>query len=127
LEISEKSGKPVMIGEFHHGAVDRALPATGIIGVTNQKDRGRAYRHYIEQGFARPEITGMQYFQWIDQPMYGRMDGENSNIGVVDMNNIPYPELTKAMTITNERIYEIGSGRVEPVEENIKRIPAIHY
>ncbi|MBY5958484.1 hypothetical protein KUV50_10095 [Membranicola marinus] len=126
-KIAEKSGKPVLIGEFHHGAVDRALPATGIVGVANQKDRGRAYRHYLEQGFSRPEVIGMHYFQWIDLPFYGRFDGENYNIGVVNMNNIPYPELTKAMTVSNERIYKVGSGQVPPVDENMKKIPAIHY
>ena len=126
-EIARISGKPVMIGEFHQGAVDRALPATGIIGVLNQQDRADAYRNYIEQGFARPELIGMHYFQWIDQPFYGRFDGENYNIGVVSLNNLPYPELTTAMTLTNERIYQVGSGELKPFEKDIRKIPPIHY
>ncbi|WP_373060132.1 hypothetical protein [Zunongwangia sp. H14] len=126
-EIAEISGKPIMIGEFHHGAIDRALPATGITGVFTQEDRGKAYRNYVEEGFSRPELIGMHYFQWIDQPIYGRFDGENYNIGVVDMNNLPYPELTEAMTITNERIYRIGTDEVEPYKGEIKRINPIHY
>jgi hypothetical protein len=126
-EISKISGKPVMIGEFHHGAVDRALPATGITGVLNQEQRAAAYRNYIEQGFSRPELVGMHYFQWIDQPYYGRFDGENYNIGVVTLNNIPYPELTEAMKITNERIYKVGTGEAEPYKVDITRIPSIHY
>lgn len=126
-EIAERSGKPVMIGEFHQGAVDRALPATGIIGVLNQQERAAAYRNYIEQGFARPELVGMHYFQWIDQPYYGRFDGENYNIGVVTACNIPYPELTEAMTITNERIYDVATGKVEPYSADIPKTPAIHY
>ncbi|GHT29585.1 hypothetical protein AGMMS49574_06750 [Bacteroidia bacterium] len=126
-EIARISGKPVMIGEFHHGATDRALPATGIIGVLNQDDRAAAFRNYIEQGFARPELIGMHYFQWIDQPYYGRNDGENYNIGVVTTGNIPYEELTNAMTITNERIYKVAAGEVEPYKSNITTIPPIHY
>ncbi len=126
-EIARISGKPVMIGEFHHGAVDRALPATGIIGVLNQQDRADAYRNYIEQGFARPELIGMHYFQWIDQPFYGRNDGENYNIGVVTSGNLPYPELTEAMTITNERIYKVATGEIEPFKADIIKVPAIHY
>jgi hypothetical protein len=126
-EIAKRSGKPVMIGEFHHGAVDRGLPATGIIGVLSQKDRADAYRNYIEQGFARPELIGMHYFQWIDQPFYGRFDGENYNIGIMDITNQPYPELTKAMTITNQRIYEVGSGKIMPYKKEVTRIPPIHY
>lgn len=126
-EIAQKSGKPIMIGEFHHGAVDRGLPATGIIGVLSQGDRADAYRNYIEQGFSRPELIGMHYFQWIDQPFYGRFDGENYNIGIVDITNQPYEELTKAMTITNERIYEVGSDQTIPFKKDITKIPPIHY
>ena len=126
-EIAKKSGKPVMIGEYHHGAVDRGLPATGIIGVLNQQDRAFAYRNYIEQGFARPELIGMHYFQWIDQPFYGRFDGENYNIGIVDINNLPYPELTKAMITANQRIYEVGSGKIQPYKREVIKIPPIHY
>ncbi len=126
-EIARISGKPVMIGEFHHGAVDRALPATGITGVLNQSDRAAAYRHYIEQGFARPELIGMHYFQWVDQPYYGRFDGENYNIGVVTITNTPYNELTDAMIITNLRIYDVATGNTEPFRADVTRIPSIHY
>jgi len=115
------------LASFHHGAIDRGLPATGIIGVLNQNERANAYRNYIEQGFARRELVGMHYFQWIDQPFYGRFDGENYNIGIVNQSNVPYPELTKAMIITNERIYKIGSGLIKPVKENVKKITPIHY
>jgi hypothetical protein len=113
-DIARISNKPVMIGEFHHGAVDRALPATGITGVISQDERAAAYRNYIEQGFARPELIGMHYFQWVDQPYYGRFDGYNYNIGVVTIQNLPYPELTEAMRITNERVYRVGSGLEAP-------------
>jgi hypothetical protein len=126
-EIARISGKPVMIGEFHHGAVDRALPATGIIGVLNQDDRAAAFRNYIEQGFARPELVGMHYFQWIDQPYYGRFDGENYNIGIVTQGNLPYRELTEAATLANERIYEVATGAVEPFKADVTAIPPIHY
>ena len=126
-EIAKKSGKPIMIGEFHHGATDRGLPATGIIGVLTQEDRADAYSNYIEQGFARPELVGMHYFQWVDQPFYGRFDGENYNIGVVDITNNPYDELTKAMIITNEKIYDIGNSQSIPFKKEVTKIPPIHY
>ena len=126
-EIARRSGKPVMIGEFHHGAVDRALPATGIVGVMSQQERAEAYRNYIEQGFARPELVGMHYFQWVDQPYYGRFDGENYNIGIVSQCNVPYPELTEAMTLTNERIYQVATGSVAPFELNFTPTTYIHY
>jgi hypothetical protein len=126
-EIARISGKPVMIGEFHHGAVDRALPATGIVGVLTQQDRANAYRSYVEQGFARPELVGMHYFQWVDQPFYGRYDGENYNIGIVNGCNLPYEELTRAMTLSNQQVYRIASGQTEPFKANVLKIPPISY
>ncbi|MFV0590793.1 MAG: beta-galactosidase [Draconibacterium sp.] len=126
-EIARISGKPVMIGEFHFGATDRGLPATGIQGALNQAERGKAYRYYIEQGLARPELIGMHYFQWLDQPVFGRFDGENYNIGFMDICNTPYKELIDAAKLTHRRMYKVASGLEAPFDEVIEKIPQIHY
>lgn len=126
-EIAAISGKPVMIGEFHFGATDRGLPATGIQGALTQTDRGKAYRYYIEQGLARPELIGMHYFQWLDQPVFGRFDGENYNIGLMDICNQPYKELIDAAKLTHNKMYEVANGTAKPFDEIIEKIPPIHY
>lgn len=126
-EIARISGKPVMIGEFHFGAVDRGLPATGIQGALSQSERGTAYRYYVEQGFARPEMVGIHYFQWLDQPVFGRFDGENYNIGLFDICNKPYNELTDAASETHRKIYQVATGTEKPFDKIIERIPAIYY
>ncbi len=126
-EIARISGKPLMIGEFHFGATDRGLPATGIQGALNQEERGKAYRYYLEQGLARPELIGIHYFQWLDQPVFGRFDGENYNIGFMDICNRPYKELTEAAIKSHSKIYEVASGKEAPYEYIIERIPSIHY
>ncbi|MFW6290216.1 MAG: beta-galactosidase [Mariniphaga sp.] len=126
-EIARISGKPVMIGEFHFGATDRGLPATGIQGALSQEERGKAYRYYLEQGLARPELIGIHYFQWLDQPVFGRFDGENYNIGFMDICNRPYKELTDAAIKSHSVIYEVANGEKAPFDEKIERIPSIHY
>jgi hypothetical protein len=126
-EIVRRTGKPVIIGEFHHGAVDRGLPSTGIRGVASQEERGVAYRYYVEQGAALPGLVGIHYFQLNDQPVLGRFDGENYNIGLVDICNRPYREITEAATETNRRIYEVVSGRAVPVSREALRIPDIYF
>ncbi|MBN1184235.1 MAG: hypothetical protein JXB49_18240 [Bacteroidales bacterium] len=126
-EIYERSHKPIMIGEFHFGSIDRGLPATGIVGAKNQQARADAYRYYVEHGFARPEIVGIHYFQWIDQPVLGRSDGENYNIGFVDICGNPYQELTNAATFTNEAMYKVALKELEPFNIKIERIPQIYY
>ena len=126
-EITKRTGKPVMIGEFHHGAIDRGLPSTGIYGVASQKDRGIAYRYYVEQGARIHTLVGIHYFQLNDQPILGRFDGENYNIGLVDICNVPYKGLTEAVRRTNGRIYEVAAGRVEAFSTRAKAIPRIFF
>lgn len=126
-DIFRRSQKPIIIGEFHFGSIDRGLPATGIVGTANQKERAQAYRYYVENGFARPEIVGLHYFQWIDQPVLGRSDGENYNIGFMDICGSPYQELSEAATLSNERIYQIANKEVEPFSKVAQKIPQIYY
>ena len=126
-EIARISGKPVMIGEFHHGATDRGLPASGIQGALNQSERGKAYRYYVEQGLARPELIGMHYFQWLDQPVFGRFDGENYNIGFMDICNQPYKELVDAAKLTHLKMYDVACGNEEAFDEIIEKVPSVHY
>ena len=126
-EITRRSGKPVIIGEFHFGATDRGLPATGIQGVASQTDRARAYAYYVELGFARPEVVGLHYFQWMDQPINGRFDGENYNIGFMDIGYRPYPELMEGARATHERIYSIAAGKLTPTSVQARRAPQIYY
>jgi hypothetical protein len=40
-----------------------------------------------------PAFIGSSWFQWVDQPCTGRMDGENYNIGLVDLTDRPYADL----------------------------------
>jgi hypothetical protein len=126
-EITKRSGKPVIIGEFHFGAVDRGLPATGIQGAENQSARGDAYRYYVEQTVALPEIIGVHYFQWLDQPVTGRFDGEDYNIGFLDICSRPYDKLVKAAKETHERMYKVADGKEKPFDKVIKKVPQIYY
>jgi len=126
-EIVKRSGKPVMIGEFHHGAIDMGLPSTGIRGVASQIDRGIAYRYYIEQGAVIPGLVGMHFFQLNDQPVLGRFDGENYNIGLVNICNLPYKELVSAAKTTNTKIYDVASGNQKPFDKRARLIPAICF
>ncbi len=126
-DIFEKTGKPVMIGEFHFGAIDRGLPSTGLRAVASTADRGRAYRCYLEQGFSRPELIGIHYFQWMDQPVAGRFDGENYNIGFNDILYRGYPELEEAALKSHKRIYNVAAGRKKAYRHKIKDIPTIAF
>ena len=123
-KAAQASGRPVLIGEFHFGAIDRGLLGSGLRGVPTQADRGRAYRYFVEQAAALPDVIGAHYFQWNDQPFLGRFDGENWQIGLVDVCHRPYPEFVVAARQTHADIYAVATGakptRTDPPPEGPK-------
>jgi hypothetical protein len=112
-EIQRVTGRPIVIGEFHFGVPGRGL-AAGLVQVRDLAERGTAYRYYVEQAAAHPAVIGTTWFQWIDQPCTGRMDGENYNIGVVDVTDRPYPDLVDAMRETHRRLPAVHAGTLAP-------------
>jgi len=112
-EIYQVTGLPIIVGEFHFGVPGRGL-AAGLVQVKDQPERGAAYRYYVEQAASFPAFIGSSWFQWVDQPSAGRNDGENYNIGLVDVTDRPYREMVEAMKTTHRRLYEVHAGKVAP-------------
>jgi hypothetical protein len=108
--------RPILIGEFHMGAPDRGL-SSGLVQAMNQAERGVAYRYYVEQCAAHPALVGTHWFQWLDQPATGRNDGENYNIGFVNVTDQPYAELVAAAKATHCRLLDVHAGRVPPYSQ----------
>jgi hypothetical protein len=114
--FTEVTGKPLFIGEYHFGTVDRGM-AQSLWQVNSQQERGVAYRYYTEKAYAHPGLIGTSWFQWCDQDLTGRgNDGENYNCGLVDVTDRPYPFLVKAVSETAQRIFEIHSGTLSPID-----------
>jgi hypothetical protein len=112
--IYDLTGLPMIIGEFHFGVPGRGL-APGLAQTVNQEERGVAYRYYVENAAANPAIIGTHWFQWVDQPATGRNDGENYNIGFVDVTDRPYNELVNAAKEIFKRLPDVHSGKEPPV------------
>ncbi len=118
---------PVMIGEFHFGALDAGLPATGLEAVENQAERGKAFRYYAERVAAHPLGVGCHWFQCYDQFALGRFDGENYNIGLFDITLRPYEEMRRAVRRTAETICDVRFGERPPTEDRPRSLPMIAY
>ena len=118
---------PVMIGEFHFGALDAGLPATGLEAVAGQQERGKAFRYYCERVAAHPNGVGCHWFQCYDQFALGRFDGENYNIGLFDITLRPYPEMEEAVRKTGEHVFRVMAGQENPFEEKPLSLPMIAY
>ena len=107
FKLPEGIDKPVIIGEFHFGALDRGMFHTGLVPTESQEKRAEAYEHYVRSGLAHPQIVGTHWFQYGDQATTGRGDGENYQIGLVNIVDIPYEETIKAVRRVGYDLYEI--------------------
>jgi len=118
---------PIMMGEFHCGALDRGLPATGLKGVESQEERGVMWRLFVEKVAAHPYGVGAHWFQYNDQFCLGRFDGENYQIGMVDICMQPHVELLQAAKETSAVLYKVKNGELAPYDRHPKSIPMIGY
>ncbi len=98
--------RPVIIGEFHFGALDRGMFHTGLRKTANQEDRAEKYRQYVRGALRNPIIIGTHWFQYKDQATTGRGDGENYQIGFIDVCDKPYPEIIRAARDVGYNLYE---------------------
>ena len=98
--------KPVIIGEFHFGALDRGMFHTGLRKTANQQDRAAKYKDYVQGALRNTFIVGTHWFQYKDQATTGRGDGENYQIGFVDICDRPYPETIQACREVGYSLYE---------------------
>lgn len=117
--------RPLLIGEWHFGALDVGLPSTGIGHVLTQADRGKAYRVYLEDAVAKSWCVGVHYFTMYDQSAIGRFDGENYNIGFLDVCNRAYEELAAAARQSHERMYQVRSGQCRPYNDAPAYLPKV--
>lgn len=99
--------KPVIIGEFHFGALDRGMFHTGLGPCKDQNERAQAYENYVKSALGNPWIIGAHWFQYGDQAVTGRFDGENYQIGLVDVCDRPYEETIDAVRRVGYNMYQI--------------------
>lgn len=124
-EIHDMLHMPILIGEYHFGALDVGLPSPGLVHVRNQRDRGRAYRYYFEDAAANPFCVGVHYFTLYDQSAIGRFDGENYNIGFLDICHKPYLDLVEAAKTSHLYMYEIAEGSMEQFNDPPEYLPRL--
>lgn len=99
--------KPLMVSEFHFGALDRGTLSGGLVNKGDQPARGGAYGAYVETVIQNPLFIGATYHQMQDSPLTGRrVDGENYGIGFVNGCDNPYPEMVDAARANLGGMYE---------------------
>ena len=118
------SVKPVLVTEFFFAAMENrsgnrnetarnphANPGH-LMTVGTQAERAWGASKALVN-FARfPNVVGSHWFQYADEPLGGRQDGEDYNMGLVDTANRPYEEVTEMFRALNPalEIYHRQSG-----------------
>ena len=103
--LHRASGKPVVITEFYMCAMENRSGNKNSSGgfpiVQTQFQRANSFKRYVTTVASLPYVVGAHWFQFYDEPMKGRGDGENYNMGLVDTAGVPYEELTSAAASLN--------------------------
>ncbi|HYW43611.1 MAG TPA: beta-galactosidase [Bryobacteraceae bacterium] len=98
--------KPVVIGEFHMGALDRGMFHPGLVSTPDQAARAAMYEDYVRSVADHPLFVGCHFFKFNDEPLTGRpRDGENYNIGFTTVTDSVYPELVAAAKAVHGEVY----------------------
>jgi hypothetical protein len=113
LKLPDGIDMPLIIGEFHFGALDRGMFHTGLRRAESQQDRADKYTSYVRSALRNPGLVGTHWFQYKDQATTGRGDGENYQIGFIDICDTPYPEIVRAAREVASSMYGYRFDEVE--------------
>ena len=73
----------------------------------NQQDRADMYQDYMGTIIDNPYFIGAHWFQYMDSPITGRaFDGENYNVGFVNVTDTPYAPMVNAAKALHKGMYE---------------------
>ena len=71
LRLPEGVDRPLIIGEFHFGALDRGMFHTGLVPTASQQERAAAYREYVHSALRNP-LAGRHALVPIRRPGHHR-------------------------------------------------------
>jgi len=100
----ELSSLPLMATEFSFRSSESDPPNTYppiYLTFPTQAERAAAYDEYVQNCFDAPYIVGHHWFEYVDQPVGGRGDGEDNNFGLVTVGDEPYDDFVEPVTVTN--------------------------
>ena len=111
VTLPEGIDKPIMIGEFHFGALDRGKFHTGLVPKSTQEERAQCYYNYVESALKHPNVIGTHWHQFADQATTGRFDGENFQVGFTDVCDTPYWETIEKIREIGYKMYDVRSRK----------------
>lgn len=115
LETSaEVADMPMIIGEWHIGCENNGKLIGGLMAAKSDEDRGKALSNYMQIAMSHKNCVGLAYFEYNDQPLLGRFDGECMQHGLIDICNRPYETVIRYVKEAGLRMYDYKVGTLVP-------------
>ncbi|MDD3154934.1 MAG: hypothetical protein PHS41_08700, partial [Victivallaceae bacterium] len=111
---------PVLISESAVGHAGRGTFGTIVNPGSEPGARTRALTRQLESALRHPQIVGIHHFNFKDQVLTGRWDGENYGFGVVDITVTPYEDYLKINRKASELVYDF---RAKENQEKVLPLP----
>ncbi len=119
-----KTKKPILITEYSFSATENQSgdPNTkgADVSVPTQKERVEHLDVYAHQALNLPYLVGLHWFEWADESPEGRFDGENSDYGLVDIQDKEYAALTQKHTALNLLAEALHQNATHPLPAEFK-------
>ena len=110
------TGKPILASEFYMASSRNRSGDRNSHGVfpvaATQRARAAGFETTLRSLLELPYVVGADWFQYYDEPPFGRFDGEDYNFGLVDIHNEPYSLLIE--TASRLQSTELKSTRTPP-------------
>jgi hypothetical protein len=110
--------KAMFFSEFYFSSTGDSGLSGGGKDVATQRERGLAYRHYVEHAAALGYVVGIEWFTLVDQATTGRFfekyNGEAANTGLISVADRPWKVMLEEMMKTNYDIYKVFLGERSP-------------
>ncbi|GEM_PF-202796 len=110
---AEVADMPMIIGEWHVGCENNGKLIGGLLAAKSDEDRGKALSNYMQAAMSHKNCVGLAYFEFNDQPLLGRFDGECMQHGLIDVCNHPYETVIRYIKETGLHMYDYKAGTLE--------------
>ncbi|MBV8779194.1 MAG: hypothetical protein JO258_18520 [Alphaproteobacteria bacterium] len=99
-------GKPILVAEWFFAANQNRTGNKNnghLMTVETQAERAAGAAAVTRNLASIPALIGSHWFQYYDHPKGGRPDGEDYDFGLVDIDDVPYAEVTGALAEANRK------------------------
>ena len=95
---------------------DHGTLGSGLTWAADAGNQAEVVQAYLSDALDHPNFVGAHWFQWADQPVTGRPDGENFGVGLVTLVDRPVKTLNDALRKASRELYDdrfrFSEGRI---------------